>query len=252
MVTKTSTGIPPTELSDPDETGLQADSTDVEEQEIDLLPQLNSLDVLTNLVEPIVLRLPSGWRLTDDALFEFFELNEPVSFERTKEGHLVISPHSHGPSSALAIEISFQLMVWLNAGPGGEVRGEGGGYKFGPTPRPGEEEKQAELAPDVSWYPQDVLDALDPDLYEDQLLELCPPFVAEIVSAKQRVKPLQDKMREYMSYGVQLGWLIDRRRDKAWIYRAGQDEPEELDHPATLSGEDVLEGFELDCSKIWR
>ncbi len=216
------------------------------------LPQLNSQEVLSHLIEPIVLRLPSGWRLTDDALFEFFELNEPVSFERTKEGYLVISPLSHGPSSALAIEISFQLMVWLRAGPGGEVRGEGGGYKFGPTPPPGEEEKQAERAPDVSWYPQDVLDAIDPEVYEDQLLEVCPPFVVEIVSAKQRVRPLQTKMREYMSYGVQLGWLIDRRRDKAWIYRAGQDEPEELDRPATLSGEDVLEGFELDCSKIWR
>ena len=220
--------------------------------EAGLLPTLNSLEALTHLVEPLVLRLPAGWRLTDDALFEFRELNEPVTFERTAEGYLVISPQSHGPSTVLSLRISHQLMYWVEGGGGGEVRGEGGGYKFGPTPPPGEEEKQAERAPDVSWYPQDVLDAIDPDVYEDQMLELCPPFVVEILSAKQRLKSLQDKMEEYLSYGAQLGWLIDRKRGKAWIYRAGQDAPEELDRPATLSGESVLEGFELDCSKIWR
>ena len=229
-----------------------SDGGDPQDELGKLLPQLNSAQALGDLIEPLVLRLPSGWRLTDDALVEFFLLNEPMTFERTKEGHLVITPLAHGPSSALSVQISYQLMTWVYQGGGGEVRGEGGGYKFGPTPPPDEEEKQAERAPDVSWYPQHVLDAIPLDVYEDQMLDICPPFVVEVVSAKQRVRPLHNKMREYISHGVQLGWLIDRKRGKAWIYRAGQDQPEELDHPATLSGESVLEGFELDCAKIWR
>lgn len=202
--------------------------------------------------DPIELRLPPQWRLTDDALFELYELNEPLSFERTAEGDLVIVPPPHGPSPAMGAEIAYQLVAWAKAGGGGEVRDASGGYKLGEAPPPELEEKQASREPDVSWLSRDQLDGIAEDDYEQGLEVPCPAFVIEIISAKQSVAPQKRKMVEWMSYGVQLGWLIDRKRDKAWIYRAGQDEPEELDRPPSLSGEDVLEGFELDCSKIWR
>ena len=202
--------------------------------------------------DPLLLRLPSSWRLTDNALFEIFELNESLTFERTVEGDLVIVPAPSGPSPMIGAAISAQVWNWVMQGGGGEVRDASGGYKLGETPPPEEEEKQAARIPDVSWLPQDVLESISEEDYEDGELVLCPPFVVEIISAKQRVSPQKEKMQEWISYGVQLGWLIDRKREKVWIYRAGQDEPEELDQPATLSGEDVLEGFELDCAPIWR
>lgn len=50
--------------------------------------------------------------------------------------------------------------------------------------------------------------------------------------------------------GIQLGWLIDRKHHKVYIYRP--DRPEEcLDQPTTLSGDPVLPGFILDMSKVW-
>jgi Uma2 family endonuclease len=50
--------------------------------------------------------------------------------------------------------------------------------------------------------------------------------------------------------GIQLGWLIDRKHRKVYIYRPGI--PEKcLDNPATVSGEPVLLGFVLNMSKIW-
>ena len=227
-----------------------ADKPEVESSE--LLPQLNSADTLFGIGDPIGLRLPSQWRLTDDALFELFELNEPLTFERTAEGDLVIVPPPSGPSPMMGARISAQILNWIDAGAGGEVRDASGGYKLGETPPPEEEEKQAERAPDVSWFPQELVDSLDFDAYEDETPNLCPPFIVEIISAKQRVAPQKRKLREWMAYGVQLGWLIDRKRGKAWIYRAGQLEPEELDEPETLSGEDVLQGFTLDCALIWK
>jgi Uma2 family endonuclease len=218
----------------------------------ELLPQLNDSHSLGAIGDPLVLRLPPQMRLTNDALTELFELNEPLTFERTAEGDLVIVPPPHGPSPAMGAEIVYQLTGWSKSGGGGEVRDASGGYRLGETPPPEREEKQPDRTPDVSWLPQEVVDAIDEDTYEGEDLVLCPAFVIEIISAKQSVAPQKRKMVEWMSYGVQLGWLIDRKRDKAWIYRAGQDEPEELDRPTTLSGEDILEGFELDCSKIWR
>ncbi|MEG4046336.1 Uma2 family endonuclease, partial [Microcoleus sp. Pol17C2] len=50
--------------------------------------------------------------------------------------------------------------------------------------------------------------------------------------------------------GVQLGWLIDRKNRRVYIYRPGW--PEEcLENPATVSGDPVLPGFVLNMSRIW-
>ncbi len=50
--------------------------------------------------------------------------------------------------------------------------------------------------------------------------------------------------------GVQLGWLIDRKHRRVYIYRPGI--PEEcLENEATVSGDPVLPGFVLDLSKVW-
>lgn len=223
------------------------------EAEVDELPkQLNDPDTISALGDPIVLRLPPQWRLTDDALHDIWDLNEPFTFERTAEGDLVIVPPPQGPSPAMGVRISAQLIDWADTIGGGEVRDASGGYKLGETPPPELEEKQPSRIPDVSWLPQEMVDNIDVETYESGELVLCPPFIVEIVSAKQTLRPQHRKMLEWMEHGVQLGWLIDRKRDRAWIYRAGQAQPEELVRPPTLSGEDVLEGFQLDCRHIWR
>ncbi|MBD1896139.1 Uma2 family endonuclease [Coleofasciculus sp. FACHB-129] len=50
--------------------------------------------------------------------------------------------------------------------------------------------------------------------------------------------------------GVGLGWLIDPKTKQVEIYRVGQD-VEVMEFPLTLSGEDVLPGFELDLDEVW-
>jgi Uma2 family endonuclease len=69
-------------------------------------------------------------------------------------------------------------------------------------------------------------------------------------SETNNLKILQEKMQEYIDNGTQLGWLIDRKQRKIFIYRPGQA-VEELDNPQTLTGEDLLPGFVLDLSQIW-
>ena len=64
------------------------------------------------------------------------------------------------------------------------------------------------------------------------------------------LKPLQEKMQEYIDNGTRLGWLINRKNRQVEIYRQGR-EKEILENPATLSGEDVLPGFVLNLSLIW-
>ena len=57
-------------------------------------------------------------------------------------------------------------------------------------------------------------------------------------------------MELWLAHGVRLGWLIDPFGGVAYIYRAGQS-LEQLSHPASLSGEDVLPGFTADLTRVW-
>ena len=71
----------------------------------------------------------------------------------------------------------------------------------------------------------------------------------EIRSTYDNLAPLHAKMRLYIQNGALLGWLIDARNRRVYIYRAGRPEPEAVDNPSILSGEDVLPGFAFEVAR---
>ena len=76
-----------------------------------------------------------------------------------------------------------------------------------------------------------------------------PDFLIEIRSPGQRVKPLREKMEEYIANGVKLGWLIDPVSRTVEIYRPGRA-PELLDQPQSIAGEGPVKGFVMDLDRI--
>ena len=66
----------------------------------------------------------------------------------------------------------------------------------------------------------------------------------ELRSRSDRLKPLQAKIQEYLTSGLQLGWLISPQDQQIEIYRPKQV-VEVLPLPTKLSDEVVLPGFEL-------
>jgi Uma2 family endonuclease len=91
---------------------------------------------------------------------------------------------------------------------------------------------------------------ITPTQQQEEFSPLSPDFVIELRSSSDSLKKLQEKMREYIDNGVRLGWLIDPKTKQVEIYRPGQD-VEVLQSPTTVSGEDVLPGFELNLNKVW-
>jgi Uma2 family endonuclease len=72
----------------------------------------------------------------------------------------------------------------------------------------------------------------------------------ELRSPSDRLKPLQEKMKEYLANGARLGWLIDPPNRRVYIYRP--DRPvERLDDPVALSDDSILPGFVLDVQAIF-
>lgn len=203
-------------------------------------------------VGPLVLKLPSEWRLTDDAFHRIGLLNETLDLERNMEGELIIAPPPVGRSPRAGGYIHIEVGIWAKSG-GGQVGESSQGFRLGaPSAELEPENEEVELrAPDVSWMSQEQFDALTEFELEDGYPSVAPSFVVEVISSSQTPASQRRKMDMWMSYGVRLGWLIDPKRELVWIYRTGQNEPEFLERPDTLSGEDVMPGFTLDCSPIW-
>ncbi len=104
-------------------------------------------------------------------------------------------------------------------------------------------------APDASWVRKNRWDLLTIE-QQESAPPLCPDFVLELMSPSDRLRPLQEKMAEYIENGAQLGWLIDPYKKRVFVYRSGLP-VQRLDNPTSLNGDPVLSGFVLQLSQVW-
>ena len=82
-------------------------------------------------------------------------------------------------------------------------------------------------------------------------LPLCPDFVVELLSPSDSRPAVERKMEEYRENGARLGWLLDPDHRSVTIYRAGGG-AERRQRPDSVTGEEVLPGFVLSLSAIWK
>lgn len=106
----------------------------------------------------------------------------------------------------------------------------------------------AKRSPDVSWIRRERWDALT-DEEKDDFAPICPDFVVGLRSKWDRLRPLQEKMEEYIENGAKLGWLLDPIEKKIHVYRPGAS-VRILDAPTEVSGEPLLKGFVLELKDI--
>jgi Uma2 family endonuclease len=106
-------------------------------------------------------------------------------------------------------------------------------------------------SPDAAWVSLERWSALTTE-EQEKFPPICPDFVIELREAKlsrresrtDALRPLQEKMQEYLNSGLRLGWLINPQDEQVEIYRPSR-EVEIVQFPVSLSGEDVLPGFVL-------
>lgn len=178
--------------------------------------------------------------LTDEQYYELCQSNPDIKLERNAKGKLIVMPPTGGGTGDRSSEINFQLRLFNKQVELGKVFDSSTGFKL---PNGGDR------SPDAAWVKMDRWKALTED-EQETFPPLCPDFVIELRSRTDNLKTLQNKMQEYLDSGLRLGWLIDPKNKRVYIYRQGR-EVEILQSPTTLSGEDVLPGFELDLSRIW-
>ena len=165
--------------------------------------------------------------------------NELWQFEYSAEGELVIMPMPAEESVRDEAEAIGELYIWRR-GNGGMSYGANIGFHL---------PSGAVRAPDASWISQERCDSLTPSERRGTI-DGAPDFLVEIRSRSDRLPPFLAKLAEWLAGGARLCWGIDPRNRRAYIYRTGQDEPEILENPETLSGEDVLPGFVFEVRRL--
>jgi Uma2 family endonuclease len=178
--------------------------------------------------------------LSDEQFFRLCVSNRDYRFERNTKGDLVIMPPTGGETGNKNAGITAQLWVWNNQKKLGKVFDSSTGFKL---------PLGAVRSSDTSWIPQEKWNNLTSQ-EKEKFLPLYPDFVIELLSPTDNLIDTQKKMIEYLENGTKLGWLINREARQVEVYRINQ-EVEILDNPSSVSGENVLEDFNLEMELIW-
>ena len=153
------------------------------------------------LSSPLVVRIPPSMQMTDDQFFDFCQINRDLRIERNKLGEISIMPPTGSETGNRENNILGQLWVWSEQDGTGLNFSSSAGFKLSTG---------AERSPDAAWIKLERWNALSLE-QQQKFAPICPDFVVELRSPSDNLKPLQEKMEEYMREpGVKLGWLIDR------------------------------------------
>jgi Uma2 family endonuclease len=189
---------------------------------------------------PMVLRLQPAIALTDDQFFDFCQLNQQWRFERTAHQELVIMSPAGAETGGFNFDMTGQLWAWINLDGTGKGFDSSAGFTL---------PNGAVRSPDAAWIKKERWDSV-PLAARKKFAPICPDFVIELRSESDSLSVLQAKMQEYIDNGALLGWLIDRKQSKVYIYRPNLP-IQELNQPATISGDPILPGFILNLATFW-
>ena len=198
-----------------------------------------AIDQTTTLPYRLALNI-RALEMTEDQFLQLCSDNGDLRMELTANRELIIMPPNGLEGSSQELEVSSQVLIWAKQDGTGRAFGSNAGYTL---------PNGAVRAPAASWMPLSRWESLSRD-DQTKFGHTFPDFAIELRSPSDSLSDVQDKMTEYLENGVLLGFLLDPRQRRVYVYRPGQD-VEVLEEPETVSGDPVLPGFVLDLTAIW-
>ena len=186
---------------------------------------------------PIEINLP---RMTDKEFIRFCSDNPDLRIERDKDRNIIIMAAAFSITGIYEGIVYRAVANWNAAHSNGWVFSASAGFTL---------PNGAVRSPDTSWLSNEKWQKLT-KAEKNSFAPVCPEFIVEIRSETDRLKDLKAKMEEWMENGVQLGWLIDPGKEKAWIYRADSCITEVIGFNQSLSGEGILPAFTFELSLL--
>jgi len=187
---------------------------------------------------PLDVKLPTD-KMSDEEFFDFCMVNKKLQIERDKHGNIIIMPPTTGESGYYEKKVTGRVDRY-EEDYNGVSFGSNAGFKL---------PNGATRAPDASWISNERWSMLtEKDL--KKFMPVVPDFVIEVRSETDRLKPVQEKMQEWIENGVRLGWLIDPKTQKTYIYREDSSVEIVKGFDKTLSGENVMPEFEFNLTLL--
>ena len=166
--------------------------------------------------------------------------NPNLRFEIDKYGKLIVMSPTGSLTGEKNSDLNYQVQAWNRQYKLGVVFDSSTGFRLF---------NGAIRSPDVSWIACDRWNSLS-DKQKRGYAPIDPDFVIELLSPTDNLTEAQQKMQEYRSCGVKLGWLINPDSKEVEIYRNGRDK-EVLSNSNSVSGEDILPGLNVDLTEIF-
>jgi len=177
--------------------------------------------------------------MSDDEFFEFCQINNTLEFERDSHGNIILMSPTGSIGGGFNADVITALNNWNRQSGLGKVFESSSGFKL---------PDGSVRSPDASWVRKDRWNAISRE-EKEKFAPICPDFVIEIRSISDGLQYLMDKMKEYISNGAQLGWLIDRFDEKVYFFRIdGTVEVKQITE--ILSDDEILPGFSIDLTEF--
>lgn len=186
--------------------------------------------------KPLVLHT-SG--MTREEFYDFCMVNNELRIERTANDRIIIMPPAGSETGIRNAEIIAEIVFWNRQSKLGFTFDSSTGFTLS---------NGAERAPDCSWIRRDRWEALSPE-EKKKFARIVPDFVMELRSQDQSLTELREKLDEYRDCGCRLGWLIDPKNRRTYVYAENGD-IQTIPFEELLSGSDVMPGLEVRLADI--
>jgi len=165
---------------------------------------------------------------------EFSRLPSPKdgSKQELVRGVVITMPPPGFEHGTVQVNISSLLNVYVRPRKLGRVTVESGVIT--------ERDPDSVRGPDVAFWSKERLPLdIKPKGYPDVAADLC----VEVTSDRVGLRRALEKLKEYFERGVRLVWIVDAEQRTVTVHRS-VEEAEVLPESATLSGGEVLPGFQ--------
>ncbi|MGF1503964.1 MAG: Uma2 family endonuclease [Anaerolineae bacterium] len=176
---------------------------------------------------------------------QFWELAQHPQYDNQQlelhDGRLVTMAPSGELSSTIGGSIFVEISVFNRAHKLGVVTPADGGYR---------RDLDTVVAPDVGFIRHENRPA---DYDREKFTPAPPDLAVEVISPGNTSDAFAEKTRRYLDAGTRLVWNVYPRRRAVEVFRmeAGEVVQTTLTAEDTLSGGDVLPGFELPVAAVF-
>ena len=179
--------------------------------------------------------------ITDEYFNQLCSLNPELKLETNSQGELIIMSPTGSETGRRNLDLEGQFWYWNKQYKLGVVFDSSTGFTL---------PSGAKRSPDVSWIALGRWNSLT-SIEKKGFAPIAPDFVLELMSPTDNLITVQNKMEEYMSNGVRLGWLINPEDKEVEVYLP-ENVKKVLDYPETIANEDVLPGLIVELDTIWQ